>query len=143
MGHAVAATDASRSIALLRLARIALSVAAGAALGRIGLALGSTPASGPDFPLLGLYGAIALSAIALQWGVQSRSGLARWGTVLAGLVMTAVLVAGRAEFVLFWQHLPLPPVYLLLFAGRLLILVGFVVAGLCCVVAKFEDAPRW
>ena len=128
---------------LLDAAGIALLVSAAAALCRIVIALLRPPASqGLTSQLVTEYSAIALVTVLLYWGISRRASIARWGAVMAGGLMAAALVAGRAEFHAFWANLPMPVLDALLFPARLLIILGFVVAGLCCTVAPL-DAFRW
>jgi hypothetical protein len=127
------------SVSLLRAARIGWSVSAAAAPCRIILAvMRSDAAGGRTLSLVGAYGAIVMIAVALRWGIARRTSIARWSAVLAGALMGWALVVGRAEFGIFWHNLPMPPIDALLFPARLLTLLGFVVAGLCCAVAPFD-----
>jgi hypothetical protein len=140
--HVTAPQAASRGPSLLHAARVALFVAAAGAICRLVIAIRPGVADGPNLYVLRLYGAILLIALTLQWGVGRRGGAARWSTVVAGMLMAVALIVGRGALVAFWHHLPMPPVEALLFAAQMLIIIGFVVAGICCAVALFDTARQ-
>ncbi len=127
--------------ALLRTARIALFAASAGALYRLAAAM---PPAFLDRPtrvrLVLLYGTIGLTALALQWGIKRRAGVARWSSVAAGALMAAALIRGRGAFATFWHSLPMPVLDVLLFLASLFIIVGFAVAGVCCALAPSPTA---
>jgi hypothetical protein len=120
-----------------------LYAAGAAAICRVVIAVMSDLIDGPTkVQLLLLYGTIALVAFALRWGVNRRAGIARWASVLGGLLMAAVLIRGRGAFATFWHYLPMPTPDVLLFLVSPLMIIGFVVAGSCCMLAR-SDSAGW
>lgn len=141
---AAAGPGRERAEFLPRIARIALGVAAVGALYRTVVAV--VPSDATDarqkVDLLLPYGAIALAAVGLRWGIHRRAGIARWSAVAAGALMAAALVAGRGAVATFWHYHPMPLVDVSLFLVGPVVTIGFVVAGICCAVAR-SDASGW
>ena len=132
-----------RAAPLRRTARIALAVAGAAALYRVVVVVLSNVLDGPTrLRLLVLYGTIALAAFALRWGVNRRASVARWASVIAGLLMAAALLRGRGAFAAFWHYFPMPALDVFLFLVWPAMIVSFVVAGSCCALAR-SDTAGW
>lgn len=128
---------------LLHTARIALFAACAGALYRLAAAMPPDFIDGLTKVRLALfYGAIGLTALALQWGIKRRLGMARWGSMVAGTLMAASLIRGRGAFATFWHYFPMPVLDVLLFLTWPFMIIGFVVAGVCCALAQ-PDTAGW
>ena len=130
-----------RAASLLRTARIALFLAGAAALYRVAVAIQLDLLDGPAKARVGLfYGTIALAAFAFRWGIGRRFGFARWASVVAGLLMAAILIRGRGAFATFWHFLPMSPSDALVFLAWPVMIGGFIVAAACCGLARGDTA---
>lgn len=133
----------ARAPSLLQTARIALYAAGAAAMCRVVISVMSDLIDRPTkVRLLLFYGTIALAAFALRWGINRRAGIARWASVLGGILTAAALFRGRGAFATFWHYLPMPAEDALLFLVSPLMIFGFVVAGSCCALAQ-SDSAGW
>lgn len=143
IGAFVARPAPDRVGSLLHTARIALFAASAGALYRLAAAIPPDFLDRPTKVRLALfYGTIGLTAVALQWGIKRRVGMARWSAMLAGALMAAALIRGRGAFATFWRYFPLPVLDVLLFLTWPIMIIGFVVAGVCCALAQ-PDTAGW